>query len=199
MKSNYLAIIAGSIAGIIALFFFFQHRNSTEESFFAVFPFSNTAQSTSTASQLGGDTLETSAALSADTHNIPSRYYSSEYKFFFNKPTGFRVTEIPDDTGAVILAEGSNGESFQIFIIPFDESGPLTPSRIQKDLPQKIIENPRSGKLDGTQAVAFSSRDGTEKVFEIWFIHGGYLYQITTNASFTDGLQNILQTWKFTS
>ncbi|MEK7067269.1 MAG: hypothetical protein AAB950_00505 [Patescibacteria group bacterium] len=135
----------------------------------------------------------------SDENSIPPRYYSLDHNFFFDTPKGFRFTEISDDKGLVVLAEGSVGESFQIFVTPFDEFGPLTPERIKKDLPQKVISNPRTATLDGVKVLVFSTREGSDDVFEAWFVHDGSLFQITTKAEFSDELQKILQTWKFTN
>lgn len=186
MKSKYVGIIAGSIVGIGALLFFggffSAHSDSADQSSF--------------------DThgVDTRGVVTSDKDTTPSRYSSLDYHFSFDAPKGFSFNEIPDEKGTVVLAEGSAGESFQIFVIPFDELGPLTPERIKKDLPQKVIRNPRAGTLDGVSAIAFlSHEEGTGDVFEIWFIHDGNLFQITTNASFADGLQGILQTWKFSN
>lgn len=194
----------GSIVGIGLIFFFMGRNDSSGKSSFnalgisfpSLFP-SN--QATSTIVQSQGNSANIVGPASLRVNSVSERYYSLDYHFFFEKPKEFRITEIPDDNGTVILAEGNSGESFQIFIVPFDESGPLTSARIKKDLPQKIIENPQNGVLDGIPALAFSSRDALKNVFEVWFIRDKSLYQITTNANFADGLQKILQTWKFTN
>lgn len=137
-------------------------------------------------------------AAPAAAESIRPRYYSPDSTFSFDPPPGFRFTEIPADMGMLVLAEGSAGESFQIFIIPFDEPGPLTPERIKRDLPKKLIQNPRTGTLDGTKVIVFLSREGSEEVLEVWFVHSGSLYQITAKTGFADVLQSILQTWRFT-
>ena len=192
MKSTHLGIVVGAIVGVVALAYVYQHSGSPEKFGTPSIPFFNNESATSTPKQLQINTPKTS--------NAPPRYYSLDYNFFLDIPKGFRFSEIQDNGGTVILAEGGNGKSFQIFITPFDEPGPLTPDRIKKDLPQKVILNPHAGTLDGTPALAFTSQDpGTGDVFEIWFVHSGYLYQISTSASFADTMQSFLQSWKFTN
>ena len=197
MKLKYLAVIVG-IAIVIGATFFFG-------GFFGVSKFLNfeilKSLNTKTPSVRGeSDTPKENGTIAfapSDENSIPPRYYSLDHNFSFDAPKGFSFTDIPDAKGDVVLVEGSAGESFQVFITAFDESGPLTPERIKRDLPQKIVQDPRSATLDGTKAIAFSSREGTEDVFEVWFVHSGSLYQITTTAEFAPTLQGILQTWKF--
>ena len=209
MSSKYVGIIAGSIVGVGALLFFggffSTNSDSVGQSSFdklgtSVPSFFSPKQATSSIAQSQGNGVGTSGAVTSDKDTTPPRYYSLDYHFFFDVPKGFSFNEIPDEKGTVVLVEGSAGESFQIFVTPFDEPGPLTPERIKKDLPQKVIRNPRAGTLDGVSAIAFTSHDeDTGDVFEIWFIHDGSLFQITTKSDFADGLQNILQTWKFSN
>ncbi len=193
MKSKYVGILAG-VVGVGAFLvwneFFLIPGDAMTESSLGGLEVSSVPKSIS----------DTSDVASPSGNEVSSRYDSPNYNFYFDAPKGFRFTEIDDDRGVVILAEGSTGESFQIFVTPFDETDPLTPERIKKDLPQKVVSNPRAATLDGTKAIAFLSREeGTGEVFEIWFVRDGRLYQITTEIKFADGLQAILQTWKFTS
>ena len=206
-STRMLGIIAGSIVGVGALLFlsgvFSSSGDATEQSSFdklgtSLSSFFSVEQATPSVAQPQEGGVDTDRAADSDKNSVPSRYHSLEHNFLLDVPKGFHFTEMSDN-GAVILFEGSAGESFQIFIIPFDELGPLTPERIKRDLPQKGIQNPRAGTLDGVKALAFSSREGMEEVFEIWFVHAGNLFQITTKADFADTLQKILQTWKFTS
>lgn len=130
-----------------------------------------------------------------DSAASSDRYTLAQY-FSIATSEEFRFKEIQDDKGIIVLAE-SPGESFQVFIAPFDEPGPLTPARIKKDLPQKVITNARNGTLDGVSALAFTSEEDGDAIFEIWLVHEGYLYQITSLQAFADRLQEVLQSWRF--
>jgi hypothetical protein len=50
----------------------------------------------------------------------------------------------------------------------------------------------------GIHALTFESWDATlGQMREVWFIHAGTLYEVTTFAPLTSWLDAILQTWKF--
>ena len=66
------------------------------------------------------------------------------YGFSFQYPEGFRPESFSEGEGEMILVSGPNaGESFQIYITPFDEEGPLTLERIKKDIPAIAAEEPQ--------------------------------------------------------
>ena len=96
------------------------------------------------------------------------------------------------------------GNSFQIFITPFDENGPITPERIKKDLPNAVVENPTPVKVAGAQALSFVGAGDGFKTAEVWFVwppepypNGNYLYQITSRLEDAALIENILKTWRF--
>ena len=52
--------------------------------------------------------------------------------------------------------------------------------------------------IDGTPAKSFFGyNDQMGDTREVWFIHGGYLYEVTTYKPLDTWLTPILQTWKF--
>ena len=58
--------------------------------------------------------------------------------------------------------------------------------------------NPTFGLIDGASAASFYSTDvRLGDTYEVWFIHGGYLYEVTTLKPLDAWLQNIMQTWVF--
>ena len=130
-------------------------------------------------------------------------YYNSDLGFSFQYPEGFLQTEFEDENGTVILFEAS-GRGFQIFVSPFDESGPLTAERIKKDLPNLVMENPTLTKVAGEDSLSFIGSGGEFKTAEVWFVwppepypNGNYFYQITSSAEFDEELSKIMATWKF--
>ena len=52
--------------------------------------------------------------------------------------------------------------------------------------------------IDGVPAKSFFGyNDAMGDTREVWLIHGGFLYEVTTYKSLDDWLTLILQTWKF--
>ncbi|MBI2624580.1 hypothetical protein HYW67_03785 [Candidatus Parcubacteria bacterium] len=147
--------------------------------------------------------LESAGETGALVYTHPKPYFSFRY------PAGFTVTALPpDDNGETVLMRNPNDQKqeFQIRISEFDEPfdpaqgkpGPITPERIRKDIPDMAIDTPQTVSVGGENALAFLSRDDSlGNTREVWFVSGGYLYQITAYAEMDDLLGKILQTWEF--
>ena len=182
MARNY--IIASIIVLIIAVFGFFFFRNEDSFSnlpslnFANIFNVGNPSASLPQAPAEGQEMTPDSAY----TLSVPS-----DFKKITNYEEGFEITTY----------EKNNKEGFQIFVMPFDEPGPLTHERILIDLDIDMT-SPALIDLDGIQAPIFNSKDENfGKTFEVWFIHGNKLYQIMTYAAYERQLLKILETWKF--
>jgi hypothetical protein len=120
----------------------------------------------------------------------------SRSDFSFSYPTGFRVNSVPVEGGEMVTIENQDGTGFQIFIIPFDEPGMITPERIRQDLPDAIINEPKVADLDGVRTLVFSGYDeALGDTFEAWAVDGGKLYQISGPETATDLVIETLETW----
>ena len=149
-------------------------------------------------------------------------YTDSQYNFSFQYPKDFTATKFQEgESGNTILVQYreqseqvsnniandssqvstsiNNNSSFQIFISPFDEPGPLTKERILMDLPDLIIKNPeqRVLKNGAVGLIFFSEEPSIGETREVWFVHNGYLYQISTYKELDGLVADILGTWKF--
>lgn len=122
--------------------------------------------------------------------------------FSFEYPAGYNIGQFSDDNGQTVLIQqvGSDKSnlSVQVYAQPFDEPGPITVARIQKDLPKQLIQNPQNISVGGISGLLFNSQeDGIGQTQEAWFISEGQLYSVTAPASASDLLQSILSSWKF--
>jgi len=130
-----------------------------------------------------------------------SIYTDSQYKFSFEYPKDFTVTKFQEgeDGDTILVQEKESKKSFQVFIAFFDEPGPLTKERVLEDLPDLIIKNPEQRILkNGEPALIFFSEEPSlGETREIWFVHNGYLYQISTYTTLDSLVAKILETWKF--
>ena len=133
-------------------------------------------------------------------------YKNEQYGFSFGYPEGFNVSDFDEGNGKVILVKkAASDNGFQIFISPFDESGPITKERILKDIPDMIISNEKEILVGGEKALSFTSKDelglpageAGGETREIWFVRSENLYQISAFSSFEKELLKILATWKF--
>jgi hypothetical protein len=141
----------------------------------------------------------------AEPLELSETYTHAELGFSFRYPRGFRVNEVPHGDGAeTVLIEDPTRErqGFQVFSMPYDEEGPLTEARIRADLPTKVMEDVHPVQVDGVEGLAFTSDDNTHnqglgRLFEVWTVHHGVLYQLVTYPELAGELQQVLRTWTF--
>lgn len=137
-----------------------------------------------------------------DSLNI---YFHKKYNFTFNYPSKFKTSNFIEGDGEQIQFQSDNGDWFQIYVTPWDEGDIITPERIKKDLPnivikepQQVILGPKQKEGIGPRALIFFSKDvSIGDTREIWFVHNGSLYQISTYKSFDIEIGKILSTLVF--
>jgi len=137
---------------------------------------------------------------------LTERYEDEELGFLVDYPEGFTVNNTGEDNVKVLVFSkndsnppvGEAGESFQIFIMPYDEPGPITPERIFIDQPEMVIKDPQTVQIAGEEALVFFSKDpDIGDVREVWFVHGDHLYQASTYAKYDELLAKVMATFRF--
>lgn len=149
--------------------------------------------------------VEDQKAALAPASPVTERYVHPTIGFSFEKPQGYSVGAIADAAGSQTLvvqpqAGGATDAGFQIYITPLDAPIDLTPTLIKSELPGTSVNNAQKIVLDSVgKGMMFGSNNASfgGKSYEIWFTGKGYLYQVTSYASFATTLQNIIGTWKF--
>ena|SRR3989344_5413619 len=120
----------------------------------------------------------------------------SHANFSFKYSEGFKVTSVPVEGGEIVTIENEKGSGFQIYIIPFDELGMITPERIWQDLPDAVVDDPKNADLDGVKTLVFNGYDENfGDTFEAWVNNKGKLYQISGPKTATDLIIETLETW----
>lgn len=126
-------------------------------------------------------------------------FRSDVYVFSLLYPQDFDVRVEDEGGGAsTILFENKKTiDGFQIFIVPFGGSQ-ITDDRFKKDIPSGVRKSIQNVKIDGATGASFYSTDASlGETAEVWFIHGGYLYEVNTFKDLDIWLSNILATLKF--
>lgn len=131
--------------------------------------------------------------------DLKSRYTDPDLGFFVDYPEGFTVNDTgQDNVKILVFSKKDSQESFQIFIMPYDEPGPITPERILIDQPKIVMKGPQTIDLAGEQALIFFSVDpDIGDTREVWFVHGDHLYQASTYAKYDELLSKVMATFKF--
>ena len=125
-------------------------------------------------------------------------FQSFDYGFSLVVPEGITPSQFDEFGGHTILIQNPDYQ-MQIYITLFDEDISLTQERIEYDIPDMKMENSEEIKIDSVNAVSFLSDDNGQKYRQIWFVHGGYLYQILSPASADDITNELMQVWKWFS
>jgi len=127
------------------------------------------------------------------------KYENKQYGFSFYHAQEAEVSEYDEGGGAmtVVLENKSTVRGMQIFIVPYNE--PLiSEERFKMDVPSGVRKNVEDTILDGVRAVTFNSYDERlGETREIWVIHNGYLFEITTMSGTGNWFIPVIQSWRF--
>jgi hypothetical protein len=121
--------------------------------------------------------------------------YQSDHGFSF-KHTGLAVSSAPNVAGDLVIFD-KGPLSFQIFVTPFDEPGPITPERIEQDLPGLQMNDIQYATLDGVKTIFFHSNASGLDTYEAWMVTRGRMYQVLTYRGMEDFLHQVLGTWQW--
>lgn len=148
------------------------------------------------------DATETSNGSVRTKREVPAgarEYRSAEYNFSILYPENLTVSEHSEGRGATTITfqNTKTVAGFQIFIVPYGEPQ-VSEERFKLDEPSGIRESLTPITIDGaTGASFFSTNLMLGDTREVWFVHGGYLYEVTTLKSLDPWLGQIMQTWEF--
>lgn len=138
------------------------------------------------------------------TDQKETTYHHPNYPFYFVKPDGYTVGVVPfgEKSEAVIVQNKEYGPEtgFQIYITPDFELEEINPGVLAAELPEMSVKDPKKIRLDEkADGIMFFSDhpDFGGDSFELWFVFKGVLYQVSSYASFSEELKNIIETWRF--
>ena len=126
-------------------------------------------------------------------------YRNTKYKISLLIPEDLKVTEFNEGNEAMTITfeNATAAQGFQIFIVPYGLPQ-ISEVRFKKDEPSGMRKDPRDITIDGATASSFYSTNlALGETAEIWFIHGGYLYEVTTLKPLDAWLSQIMTTWKW--
>lgn len=150
------------------------------------------------------------ALTASSTEELPHRtapegwrlYWNPQYHFSLFYPAGANELEYIEPNGGHTtvfedVRDKSHPRGFQIYMTPYDKSQ-IDDAQFKKDLPSGVREDVEEFEIDGAKAAAFHSIDtDLGPVREIWFIHGGYLYEVTAPRALDTYIEPIMRTWQF--
>jgi len=126
-------------------------------------------------------------------------YQSAEHGFSLFYPGTLTVNEIDEGGGAltIVFQNPQEGKGFQIFMVPHPNSQ-ISEDRFQKDLPLGARTNEEPITIEGVPGVSFYSNNPLlGEMREVWFLHDGMLFEVSTLKVLEADLLEILKTWRF--
>ena len=152
------------------------------------------------ASSTPGTELAVSTIQTRDTPAGQKEYANTANGFSLFYPTELAIREYSEAAaGHTISFESENGsKAFQIYIAPYTDSQ-ITLARIKADTRNTASGDPQEIVLqNGTHALIFWSYGGPLGTMrELWFMHGGNLYEVTTYQELDTWLADIMRSWTF--
>jgi hypothetical protein len=74
----------------------------------------------------------------------------------------------------------------------------ITQAQLELDEPSGVVQDRTDTTVAGVQAITFfGHNDEIGDTREVWFIHSGFLYEVTTYKELNAWLQPIIQSWRF--
>ena len=208
MKYSTAIVLAVGAFLVIGYFVYTSPRTPPATTYELAFPELATAPDTVAATapttvHLGvSPPSEAASAVSSPARTPPSgtkEYKSAAYHFSLFYPQELAVEERQEGGGATTITFQNieKAEGFQIFIVPYAEAQ-VSEKRFKRDVPSGVSNNLTNIMVDDATGAAFYGADtALGDTREVWFVRGGFLYEVTTLKPLDTWLDSIIQTWKF--
>jgi len=150
-----------------------------------------------TANAASSTSSETAAALVPPAGYV--LYRNQPYHFSFYYPPNLKVHSYNESGGAftVALQDPTTNEGFEVYVTPYSGTQ-ITDQEFKLDEPSGVIQQQTDVMIDGVRATMFYGNNAIMgDTREVWFIHGGYLYEVATYKQLDSWLAQIMQTWQF--
>lgn len=143
-------------------------------------------------------------ALSIATSTLPpppntKRYQSNTYRFSLYYPDDLSVTEQPGASGSmvVLFEDQTTDQGFDVFIVPYNQPK-ITQQTFEMDEPSGMMDDPTDITVDAAPATEFiSTNQAMGASVEMWFLHDGFLYEVTAPQALAPWLLQIMGAWQF--
>jgi hypothetical protein len=150
---------------------------------------------------------EASSSAMADAPLAPPRqpppgdnaYRNERFRFELFYAQDLKMKEFDEGGGAMTITfeNKQTVQGFQIFAVPFGDAQ-ITEERFRKDEPSGVRNDMRSITIDGAPGASFYSKSANlGDTAEVWFIHGGYLFEVTTPKVEAKWLSDVMTSWRW--
>ncbi len=126
-------------------------------------------------------------------------YLNSQYRFYLSYPAHLRMHSYGGGGGSftVVFQDSATKKGFQVFVAPYEHSY-IDDQRFKADNPSGVFKNQTDVIVGGERATMFYGMDAAMgETREVWFIHNGFLYEVTTYKALDEWLAKIMTSWRF--
>ncbi len=126
-------------------------------------------------------------------------YRDTAYRFALFYSYSLQVNQYNEGGGArtVVFQNPAGAQGFQVYITPYAQDVVDT-TQFKKDEPSGVQLAPKAVSIDGAKGTSFYCKEASlGDTAEIWFIHDGYLYEVSTFKAGAPLLNDVMQSWEF--
>lgn len=143
--------------------------------------------------------LSTSVPQTTEVQAGMREYQNAAFHFKIDYPDTLAATEYQESGNAltVTFVSADDSQSFEVYVTPYSGTQ-ITQAEFKLDEPSGAFNDPTNVVIDGTQATMFyGSNPIMGDTREVWFIKGGFLYEVATYKQLDSWLGGIMQAWRF--
>jgi hypothetical protein len=126
-------------------------------------------------------------------------YVNGRLNFSVQYPTFYIPNEVKETaiSTSVLFSPAGGGTGAQIYVVYYPKDK-IDDERFAMDVPSGVRERIAATTLGGVEAVSFeSTHTGLGKAYEVWALHGGYLYELTVPYTDKKILDDMVASWQF--
>ena len=126
-------------------------------------------------------------------------YSRKDYYFTLLFPANLDSTEYKEKGGALTVSfqDPDTNEGFQVYVTPYSKKQ-IDAAQFKLDEPSGVVKDQQDVLIDGARGTKFYGYNAAlGDTREVWFIHNGFLYEVTTFKELDEWLNGIMQAWKF--
>lgn len=135
----------------------------------------------------------TVVALDPDTDLI---FTDPEGKFSFGYISPYEITRVEDGVYEAFLIQ-IDGSGIQVYVTDFVDSGVFNAARVKKEVVGSLQNLQDIEMPGGFPAVTFSTKTAQGDEWDVWFVAGERLYQITADPGTDTLLKKVVESWRF--
>ena len=126
-------------------------------------------------------------------------YSNTAFHFGLLFPDNLHATEYKEQGGSLTASfqYPNTSQGFQVYVTPYSGKQ-IDAARFKLDEPSGVVQSPIEIQVDDASGIMFFGKNAIMgDTREVWFIHGGFLYEVTTYKELDTWLGGIMRTWKF--